>query len=345
MASTLRNKPPVIDDVARRAGVSVPTVSRVLTGAAKVSDEKRARVLAAIEELKFRPSAAARALVARQPRTIAILAGDTSHYGYAETIRGIEEGARNSGYLVTITVVEAPHDDSVDVAVALVLNQPLAGVIVLKFDPAGVAALQKIPTDIPTVSVSGVRETGVPQAVLNEAAAAENLVNYLLGLGHSTVHHVRVPPSRKEDGRTTGWHRALTAAQAPVPDTLDASWEPESGRLIGRELADREDVTAVFCGNDEIAMGVIRGLAEGGKTVPADVSVVGFDDHPLAAMWNPPLTTVRQDFAGLGGRAFGLLENLISGQPVKKFSTALPPVVVRESAAAPSLASRASADS
>lgn len=313
----------------------MPTVSRVLTGAARVSEDKRARVLAAIEELKFRPSAAARALVARQPRTIAVLAGDTSHYGYAETIRGIEESARNAGYLVTITVVESPHDDSVDVAVALVLNQPLAGVIVLKFDPAGVAALQKIPTDIPTVSISGIREAGVPQAVFNEAAAAEHLVEHLLNLGHTTVYHVRVPPSRKEDGRTTGWRRALKAAGRDVPEPLDATWEPESGRLIGLALAETPGVTAVFCGNDEIAMGVIRGLAERGKSVPKDVSVVGFDDHPLAAMWNPPLTTVRQDFASLGARAFGLLDNLLADQPVKKFSAVMPPLIVRESSGPP----------
>jgi DNA-binding LacI/PurR family transcriptional regulator len=335
MSTATGSKPPVIDDVARRAGVSVPTVSRVLTGAAKVSDDKRARVLAAIEELKFRPSAAARALVARAPKSIAVLAGDTSRYGYAETIRGIEESARNAGYLVTITVVETPHDDSVDVAVSLVLNQPLAGVIVLKFDPAGVAALQKIPSDIPTVSISGLREPGVPQAVFQEAAAAEHLVSYLLELGHKTVEHVRIPPSRKEDGRTTGWRRALKDADAEVHEPLDATWEPESGRIIGRELGTREDVTAIFCGNDEIAMGVIRGLSEVGKSVPSDVSVVGFDDHPLAAMWNPPLTTVRQDFASLGARGFDLLEGLLSGRPMKRFTAALPPLVIRDSAARP----------
>lgn len=335
MAQLNGTKPPVIDDVARHAGVSVPTVSRVLTGAARVSDEKRERVLAAIKELNFRPSAAARALVARQPRIIAVLAGDTSRYGYAETIRGIEEGARAAGYIVTITVVEDPHDASVARAVTLVLDQPIAGVIVLKFDPAGVAAVHNIPQDIPTVSIAGVRETGVPQAVLDEAGAAEELVSYLLGLGHRTVHHVRVPPSRKEDGRTTGWRRALQAADAVIPDTVDASWEPESGRVIGRRLAHDADVTAVFCGNDEIAMGVIRGLTEEGKRVPADVSVVGFDDHPLAAMWNPPLTTVDQDFAGLGGRAYQLLESLISGKSVRRFSSQRPPLVIRESAAPP----------
>lgn len=329
------SRPAVIADVARTAGVSVPTVSRVLTGAAPVSDEKRKRVLHAIEMLNYRPSAAARALVARQPKLIAVLAGNTSAYGYAETIRGIEESARTAGYTVTITVVESADDETVDRAVSLVLGQPIAGIIVLKFDPPGVAALKRLPSGIPVVSISGVRETGVPQAVLNETDAAHELVSYLLDLGHGTVHHVRVPPSRKEDGRTTGWRRALTERGAPVPPPIDATWEPESGRRIGVSLAGRDDVTAVFCGNDEIAMGVMRGLAEGGRRVPDDVSVAGFDDHPLAAMWTPALTTVDQDFAGLGSRAYELLAGVLEGKRVRKFSSERPPLVIRESTAPP----------
>jgi len=328
-------KPPVISDVARRAGVSVPTVSRVLNGAAYVSDEKRTRVMQAIQELDFRPSAAARALVARQPKLIAVIAGNTSRYGYAETIRGVEERARAAGYTVSITVVESADDDIVEGTVSLVLDQPIAGVVVLKFDPPGVAALHRIPKSIPTVSISGVRESGVPQAVLAEAEAAEEVTAYLLELGHATVHHVRVPPSRKEDGRTTGWKRALTKHGAPVPAPVDATWEPESGREIGRALADDPTVTAVFCGNDEIAMGVIRGLVEKGKRVPDDVSVVGFDDHPLARMWSPPLTTVDQDFVGLGSRAYDLLEAVMAGGKVRRFSSERPTVIIRESTAPP----------
>lgn len=328
-------KPPVISDVARRAGVSVPTVSRVLNGAAYVSDEKRTRVMQAIQELDFRPSAAARALVARQPKLIAVIAGNTSRYGYAETIRGVEERARAAGYTVSITVVESAEDDIVEGTVSLVLDQPIAGVVVLKFDPPGVAALHRIPKSIPTVSISGVRESGVPQAVLAEAEAAEEVTAYLLELGHTTVHHVRVPPSRKEDGRTTGWKRALTKHGAPVPAPVDATWEPESGREIGRALADDPTVTAVFCGNDEIAMGVIRGLVEKGKRVPDDVSVVGFDDHPLARMWSPPLTTVDQDFVGLGSRAYDLLEAVMAGGKVRRFSSERPTVIIRESTAPP----------
>ncbi len=326
---------PVIRDVARAAGVSVPTVSRVLTGAARVSEDKARRVRQAIEELGYRPSATARALVARKPKLIAVIAGNTSRYGYAEVIRGVEEGARADGYTVSITVVESADPAEVERAISLVASQPIAGVVVLKFDPPGVAALHALPDGVPAVAVSGVRATGVPQAVLDESWAAHELVDHVLDLGHATVHHVSVPPSRTEDGRTTGWRKALKARDAVVPEVLAASWEPESGREIGRELAARDDVTAVFCGNDEIAMGVIRGLRDGGREVPDDVSVAGFDDHPLAQMFSPSLTTVHQDFAGLGSRAYHLLDDVIEGRKVRKFWSERPTLVVRESVAPP----------
>ena len=230
-------KPATIADVAARAGVSVPTVSRVLTGAARVTPEKRERVDQAIAELNFRPSAAARVLASRKAQVIAVIAGDTSRYGYAETIRGIEESARADGYTVMITVVESADDDEIDRAIAATLSQPLAGVVVLKFDPPGVAALQRVPDDLPLVILSGVRDTSLPQAVLDESHAAEELTDYLLGLGHKTVHHVRIPPSRKEDGRTTGWRRALRRAGASIPEPFDATWEPKSGQVLGTALA------------------------------------------------------------------------------------------------------------
>lgn len=334
--TTSTGRSPVIADVARLAGVSVPTVSRVLTGAARVRADKRERVLSAIESLNYRPSAAARALASRQSTTIAIVAGNTSQYGYAATIKGLEEEARASDYTVTITVVESAASADVDRAVSLVLAQDPAGIIVLKFDPPGVAVLRTLQSAaVPLVAIAGVRSRGIPQAVLDETRAGETITEYLLDLGHRTVHHVRVPPSRHEDGRTTGWRRALVARGAVVPATVDATWAPESGRAIGVALAHTPEVTAVFCGNDEIAMGVIRGLRDEGRAVPDDVSVVGFDDHPLAAMWSPSLTTARQDFVGLGRRAFGLLRGAMGIAARRAFSSQLPELIVRESAAPP----------
>lgn len=335
MTTTSPRKQPVIRDVARLAGVSVPTVSRVLTGAARVSEDKRARVLVAIEQLRFRPSAAARALASRQPQLVAVLAGNTSRYGYAETIRGIEECARTAGFTITITVVESGQEDVVDQAVASVTSQPIAGIIVLKFDEPGIAALRRIPSGIPTVAISGGRETRVPQALIDDAAATRELVNHLLDLGHRTVYHVRKPVARPHEGRTIGWRQALTERGATVPPMLRASWEPESGRQIGLRLGDRPDITAVFCGNDEIAMGLIRGIQETGRRVPEDVSVVGFDDHPLAAFWSPPLTTVNQDFAGVGALGWELLDGLLSGAAAPRISVTRPTLVIRESTAPP----------
>lgn len=331
----MNSRNPTISDVAERAGVSVPTVSRVLTGAARVSPAKRELVEAAIAELRYRPSAAARVLVSRKSQTIAVIAGNTSRYGYAETIRGVEIAARAEGYTVMITVVESADDDEVDRALTATLTQALAGIVVLKFDPSGVAALNRLSTDLPVVALSGTRETGLRQAVLDEASAAEELTDYLLGLGHRTVHHVRIPPSRRVDGRTTGWRRALRRAEAPVPPVHDATWLPRSGVAVGRALADDPDVTAVFCGNDETAMGVMRGLAEKGLRVPDDVSVAGFDDHPLAELWTPPLTTAEQDFVGLGRRGFGLLLQALDGTGDRLYSSERPRLVFRDSTAAP----------
>lgn len=154
--------------------------------------------------------------------------------------------------------------------------------------------------------------------------------------------NVSVPPSRRrEDGRTRGWRRALREAGAPAPPVVPATWDPSSGVAIGRELADRAGVTAVFCGNDEIAMGVIRGLAERGRRVPEDVSVAGFDDHPLARLWSPPLTTVRQDFARLGQEAFALLALQIDAaqsrapRPPARMVRHAAPLVVRGSTGGP----------
>ncbi|MEV8273478.1 LacI family DNA-binding transcriptional regulator [Microbacterium sp. NPDC077184] len=328
-------RPVTIADVAARAGVSVPTVSRVLTGAARVSAGKRALVEAAIAELKYHPSAAARVLASRKSQVVGVIAGDTSRYGYAETIRGIEESARSEGYTVMITVVESALPEHVEHAVAAAMTQPLAGVIVLKFDPPGVAALARIPPSVPVVALSGARDTSVPQAVLDEARAAEELTAYLLGLGHRTVHHVRVPPSRKEDGRTTGWRRALRKAGAEIPAPYDATWEARSGVAIGRTLAANE-VTAVLCGNDEIAMGVIRGIVDAGRRVPEDVSVAGFDDHPLAELWSPALTTAHQDFAALGRRGMALLLGQLREDGGRRFSSERPAIVLRDSTAPPS---------
>ncbi len=333
---TTVKKHATISDVAERAGVSVPTVSRVLNQVVPVSEKRRKRVLAAIEELDYRPSAAARTLASRRSRMLSIVTSNTSRYGYAETIRGIELAARAADYTVTISVVENDDPEVVRRAVTAAFSQSPEGVIVLTFDPAGDATLRSLPTSVPVVALSGARADGVPQVLIDESTAAEELVRGLLAMGHRTVHHITVPAVHGEDGRTTGWRAALLAAGAPVPAIIEATWDPQSGRAVGRELAADPQVTAVLCGNDEIALGLMRGLADGGRHVPQDISVAGFDDHPLSSLWVPSLTTVRQDFSELGARGVATLLAAMSDEAdAGALHTLRPEVRWRESTAPP----------
>ncbi|MEC5149004.1 LacI family DNA-binding transcriptional regulator [Cryobacterium sp. GrIS_2_6] len=332
---------PTVVDVARLAGVSIATVSRVLNGSARVSDDRLTRVRAAVNELGFRPNSAARSLASRRASIVAVLAGTTLTFEQTEIIRGIEESAREAGYLMSLTAVGDADDDSIDQALSLVLDQAIAGVIVLTSDAAGVATLHRIPAGIFTVAVAGSPETVVPHVPLHDSGAAEELVAYLLGLGHTTVHCVGVRASLNEDERILGWRRALRAAGAATPEVIHSSEEPNSGCAIGRQLARSPHVTAVFCGSDVLAMEVKHGLAEGGRSVPAEVSVVGFGDHPLSTLWCPALTTVKQDFAGPGNRAFLVLEGLIAGSLGRGFAVDGPALVIRESAAPPATSSGA----
>ncbi|WP_457963665.1 LacI family DNA-binding transcriptional regulator [Arthrobacter sp. D1-29] len=335
-APALRQKVPVLSDVAKAAGVSVPTVSRVLTSSKFVAPELRERVMKAVGELGYRPNGAARATRSGKRSMVAVLTGGTSNYGYARTIEGIEKAARESGMSVIIAVVESDDDDAVNSAIDLVLSQPVAGVIILEFDRPGLAAVKAFPSSIPlVVAGGGTRRTGkAPGALLDERGAGKDVTNHLLSLGHKTVHHVSVPTMGKHSGRTDGWRAALTAAGAVIPPVLHATWEPASGYRVGQELAARDEVTAVFCGNDDIAIGVVRALLDSGKRVPEDVSVVGFDDQPHVALWRPALTTVRQDFQDLGARAFALLASTVETGTIPASSTVKPELVLRESTAA-----------
>lgn len=331
-----RQRGPVIGDVARLAGVSAATASRVLTGSARVSEEKRQRVLNAISELNFSPNVAASTLAGRQRQLVSVLAGSTYLYGNGATLQGISEAAGAADFTVSITLIDSMCPDAVKRAVALTVAQQCSGMIVLEFDNAGSAALDMVPKGMPVVSVAGDGRPGIGRVALEEEAAAFDLTSHMLDLGHETVVHVKVPSDHREDGRTIGWRKALKAHGAPVPRVRRATWDPASGRKIGRELAKDPTVTAVFCGNDEIAMGLMAGAREGGREIPATLSVAGFDDHPLAAFASPPLSTVRQDFFGLGRRAFDLLyANVVSGENVERHMSETPTVVLRDSLAPP----------
>jgi DNA-binding LacI/PurR family transcriptional regulator len=324
-------------DVAALAGVSYQTVSRVVNDHTYgVAEETRQRVLGAIQQLGYHPNRAARTLRTGRGSTIAVFASNTTLYGYTGIAEGVEEAARQAGLSVSITVLKGVRSADVEHIAQQTLTQPLAGVIALAHDAAGTQALSLVPDHLPAVAVGGSPDTRRPRAILDERAGATHATNYLLSLGHRTVHHVRVPNDDGASDRSTGWQDALRSARRRVPAVIQGTWEARSGYDAGIALAQRTGVSAVLCGNDELAMGLIRGLFDRGLRVPEDVSVIGFDDQPFAEFMRPALTTVRQRFPDLGRAAVKLLLAQMDGQAEDTMlSVASTELVVRESTAPP----------
>jgi DNA-binding LacI/PurR family transcriptional regulator len=331
-----RNRPPVMTDVAQLAGVSHQTVSRVLNEHPNVRPQTRALVLAAIDELGYRPNAAARTLVTRRTHTLGVISFDTTLYGPASMLYGIERAAQDT-YFVSIASTPTLDRRSVLGSVERFVGQGVEGIIVITAQVSAVEALTDCPTDIPLVAVGCRATPPVRSVAVDNAEGAALATRYLLGLGHRTVHHLNGPPSWLDaEARVEGWQGALREAGAPEPDLIPGDWSAASGYDRGQRIARDENVTAVLCANDQVALGLIRALSEQGRRVPEDVSVVGFDDIPEAAYFLPPLTTVRQDFGELGRRALDTLVGLIFDRDAAApAGPVIPEFVVRSSAAPP----------
>lgn len=313
----------------------MPTVSRVLSGTTKVSPERHARVMQAIKDLGYRPNGAAQALARGDQAMIAVFTSSITWYGYSNTIHGIEKAAREAGYLLTISVVESDEPSLVASALNQVLSQPLAGAVVLEFDPAGVAVLEALPDWLPTVAAAagGGKATDRSHAYMDDEVAAARATRYLLDLGHKTVHHIAIPSAGKESARTLGWRKELNDSGVTVPPVVISDWAPVAGYDAARRLIGSGEVTAILCGNDDIAIAAAKAARDSGLNVPEDLSLIGFDDQPLSAMWDPPLTTVRQDFVMLGREAFKLLISHRAGSPQNV--RIVPDLVMRGSTAPP----------
>lgn len=299
---------PAMTDVARLAGVSHQTVSRVLNGHPSVRESTRARVLAAIDQLAYRRNRAARALVSRRTETLGVVAFDTTLYGPASTLFGIEQAAREAGYFLSIVSLKAITRNTVDEALDHLAGQSVDGLIVIAPQRQAVEALAAVPPELPVVVVEGGWAPNLPVVCVDQAGGAAAVTRHLLDLGHQTVWHVSGPRDWLEaESRLQAWRSTLEAAGARVPDPLHGDWSPRSGYLAGQRLAGRDDVTAVFVANDQMALGLLRAFREAGVDVPGQVSVAGFDDIPEAEFFSPPLTTVRQDFAEVGRRCIQVL--------------------------------------
>ena len=315
---------PLMSDVARLARVSKMTVSRVLNDHASVSPETRARVLEAIRRLQYRPNTAARTLATRRSLTIGVLASDTSLYGPATCIHAIEHSARDAGYFVSIATVRQDDQRSIQQALETLVAQAVEALVIVTPRASLLVAIREHIADIPVVVAGGSPSNAALLSIpTDQEAGGFEATNYLLSLGHETVWHVAGPDDLyASQARLRGWQSALSKVGAFQPPILQGDWSAASGFAAGNELARQDDVTAVFVANDQMALGLMLALKQSGRRIPEDISVIGFDDVPEAAYFDPPLTTMRLNFEDLGRRTLELLLGCMhtgsgkSGKPV-----------------------------
>jgi DNA-binding LacI/PurR family transcriptional regulator len=328
---------PSIRDVAKLAGVSHQTVSRVLNDSPSIKPETRQRVLDVMNDVGYRPNRAARALVTSRSRTIGILtAQTTAHYGPTTSVIAIQAAAREAGYLVSTTSVSASTTEGFVEGLQHLVEQSIEGLVVIAPHERVFDAVRSLSIRVPLVTLDALGTDAARSLSVDQIAGARLATRHLIDLGHRDIVHLAGPRDWTEaEGRMRGFLDEIRAADLSLIPPVLGDWTAQFGYHAGRELARFRDHTAVFAGNDQMALGLLHAFAEEGIRVPEDVSVVGFDDIPEAAHFWPPLTTVRQDFSELGRRAVALLLAELAGESDLDHAAVRPELVVRRSTSPP----------
>lgn len=329
---------PSIADVARLAGVSEQTVSRVSRGSDKVRPSTRDSVLRAMQQLGYAPNRAARALRSGSLNVIGVLTQSIQRTGESRTTHGVLEAASRGGYAVCLVQVPHPESAAVREAVLRLSNQAIDGLVIVQAGRATHTQLA-LPAGLPVASSDSALVGHYPSASADQVSGVRAAVAHLLDLGHPTVHHITGPDdSQSALIRAAAWRRRLEEVGIPAPPPIPGGWEASDGYRAGQQIAKDQEVTAVFCANDEVALGLIRALHEHGRRVPDDISVVGFDGLPLGEYAFPPLTTVYQDFHRAGEAMVELIvEQLKGGGPGGTGQIVIPTELIVRGSTAPRL--------
>jgi len=335
-----RGRKPRMADVARLAGVSHQTVSRVLNDSPAVRPETRERVLRVVEELGYRRNVAARALVTSSSRTFGVVTFGSELYGPSSTLMGVENAAREAGYYVSLANMRVVDEQSVRSAINHFVDQGVDGLVVVTTSIKGDETFESLGLDIPIVVVGAGRAPRADEisVAVDQEYGARLAVRHLLEQGHTDIVHVSGPEdSFDARARVNGFRSEMEAAGLTPRPIITGDWTEDRGYEVGKEIcAGNENLpTAIFASNDPMALGIIYALTEAGHEVPRDVSVVGFDDVPGAKFYRPPLTTLRQNFEALGRRCIEALLGALENSHEPHAAPIKPQLVVRGSTAAP----------
>ena len=324
-----------IADVARRSGVSTATVSRILSGSAPARPETRARVLAAARELGYRPSGVARALKRRETRTLGLVVTDITNPFYPQIVRAAEIAAHERGYGLVLANGE---DDPVRELqhLELLVERRVDGIVIASSHLTRHHAERLDEITVPIVLVNDpIAHASRPAITADHRLGTRLATEHLLELGHRRIGHISAPPEHVAAGlRQRGVIDAMRGIGTPL--VLEGDGGVAGGAAAVPALLEA-GITAIVAYNDLTAIGALGALREQGARVPHDVSLVGFDDIPMAAWTEPPLTTVRQDTEALGRWAVERIIRALTGEPAAAERVLLEPtLVIRYSTGPPS---------
>jgi LacI family transcriptional regulator len=307
-----------IDQVAKTAGVSIQTVSRVLNNRPDVSSETRQRVQQIIQELDYQPFAIARGLASKRTYTIGLIASDFTDYWFAQVVNSAEKEVRTHGYFFMLGSTECDLQDEPKY-LRLLTERHVEGILFIRAShPDEMDILRNITQSGIPVVTTGIYLPGSEFSFLevDNVDGGKKATQYLIDLGHTQIAMITGPSELlAAQNRTQGYQQALESASIPVDPRLivhGEAWLHRSGYYAMKELLGRKQpFTAVFAQNDRLAKGAISALNEAGLKVPLDVSIIGYDDIPEAEFDDPPLTTMHQPMEDVGKAAASLLIKLI----------------------------------
>jgi len=295
-----------IRDVAARAGVSVATVSRVLNGKELVKETTSAHVLEAARTLRYVPNVAARALSIRRSHTIGIVLPEVHGEFFSEVIRGIDVAARRAGYHILVSGSHSEAGEMMDVVEAM--RGRVDGLVVMAPD----VAVDGLHEQLPLVLINS-RDDRHDAIAIDNFGGARAMMRHLASLGHTDIAFITGPAQNADARERLRGYRQSMRGTSAKPVEIRGNFTEASGHAAAREIAAMTPrPTAIFAANDSMAIGALAALAEEAVAVPGDVTVVGFDDIPIARYVSPQLTTVGVDIAELGRRACAVLLDVIA---------------------------------
>lgn len=323
-------------DVAREAGVSLMTVSRVINNKSEVSTDTRERVLKVIEHMGYRPSGIARGLVTQHTRTFGIVLPDISNPFFANLVRGAEEEAYSNGY--SVFLCNTGENPSREIAVLQSLEEKRVDGLILCASRLDEGELSKVIRWFPNVVqvLRQSKDNGESVLLTDDQAGGLMATHHLVRAGHERIGFIAGPSrSYSSKQRLLGYQTAMQSSSLFSDNEYIQYCPPtvQGGYQSSMELLEaKPDLTALLCFNDLVAVGVMQAASELGKKIPADLAIIGFDDIPLAALVTPALTTVRIPQYKLGSRAMLQLLDLVENKNLKpKYELIRPELIIRDS--------------